>query len=100
MGISFAGAEFLIDARRSGASFARTLTLGRQDLFASPILLSRLLRREGLVSDQSAFRRAVTRWPYRADPFFEALGARELHSMDNSEYEGADLLHDLNEPIP
>jgi hypothetical protein len=100
MGISYAAAQFLVDARNSGASFDRTLTLGRQDLFASPILLTRLLKREGFLSDPSGFRRAITRWPYRADPLFEALGARELHFMDNSPYEGANLIHDLNEPIP
>ena len=100
MGITYAGAQFLVDARLGGVTFDRTLTLGRQNLFASPILLSRLLKRTGLLTDPSAFRRSITRWPYRADPFFAALGTRDLHFMDNSSYEGADRIHDLNEPIP
>jgi len=34
-----------------------------------------------------------------ADNFFEGLGASSLEVMDASDYEGADVIHDLNEPI-
>jgi hypothetical protein len=98
--ITYAAAQFLVNARRAGASFERTLTLGRQDLCVSPFLLTRLLKRHGMLADPAAFCRAIIRWPYRADPFFQALGARELNFMDATPYEGADLVHDLNEPIP
>jgi hypothetical protein len=40
-------------------------------------------------------------WGEYADRFFaECLHAREIKSLDFSSYEGADVLHDLNKPIP
>jgi hypothetical protein len=38
--------------------------------------------------------------PWMADPFLSALGARELLATDASAYEGAQIVHDLNEPVP
>jgi hypothetical protein len=35
-----------------------------------------------------------------ADKFFRFLGAKEPVSVDRSDYEGATLLHDLNQPFP
>jgi hypothetical protein len=35
-----------------------------------------------------------------AEPLFEALGAREVSSLDASDYEGASIVHDLNKPLP
>jgi SAM-dependent methyltransferase len=98
--ITYAGAQFLVNARQGGVSFERTLTLGRQDLSISPFLLTRLLKRAGLIADPASFRRDITTWPYRADRFFKALGASQLSFLDNSPYEGADLIHDLNKPLP
>jgi hypothetical protein len=35
-----------------------------------------------------------------AEGLFHRLGARTVHSMDASPYEGAGIIHDLNTPIP
>jgi SAM-dependent methyltransferase len=35
-----------------------------------------------------------------AEPFFQALGATTVNSLDATDYEGADRIHDLNQPIP
>jgi SAM-dependent methyltransferase len=32
--------------------------------------------------------------------FFGALGAAEVHAVDHSDFEGADIIHDMNQPIP
>jgi SAM-dependent methyltransferase len=32
--------------------------------------------------------------------FFGALGAGEIHAIDHSDFEGADIVHDMNLPIP
>jgi hypothetical protein len=41
------------------------------------------------------------KWGEYADRFLtESLGASEVHTLDYSSYEGADLLYDLNQPIP
>jgi SAM-dependent methyltransferase len=36
----------------------------------------------------------------RDSEFFALLGATSMHSLDKSAYEGADIIHDLNKPIP
>jgi hypothetical protein len=76
VGIAESEAEFLRAARSElHVDFSRTLTLGRQEL-----------RAEGRSG-----------W---ADPFFVALDATEVRSLDASSYEGATDIHDLNDPIP
>jgi hypothetical protein len=42
----------------------------------------------------------LTPRPKYADEFFKMLGASNVQSMDNSAYEGATLIHDLNFPTP
>jgi SAM-dependent methyltransferase len=97
-------AEFLAEARRDGADFGRTLTIGRQASFAGPVALAAILRRHRVwpegESRRSFFRRFRDGPPWFVDPYLRALGARELSALDVSGYEGADILHDLNEPVP
>jgi SAM-dependent methyltransferase len=103
MGISLAGAEFLVRCRQEGVNFGRTLTLGRQQLFVSPFQLERLLKRCGCWPDglrRQAFLDGLTASPYYADPFLRALGAEQVSVLDASAYEGADIVHDLGLPIP
>jgi SAM-dependent methyltransferase len=102
MGVLTTTAEFIVQARAGGASFERTLTLGRQSMFVSPVRLARLMKRYGVFpagTPDEAFYRGLYSSPYYADGFFAALGARELSSMDFSAYEGAAIVHDLNQPI-
>jgi hypothetical protein len=41
------------------------------------------------------------KWGEYADRFFkECLGVSDVNSLDYSSYEGADILHDLNQPVP
>ena len=35
-----------------------------------------------------------------AEPFFERLGCSSIDSIDFSDYQGASLLHDMNQPLP
>lgn len=104
MAITPVTAEFLAEARRDGVDFGRTLTIGRQASFAGPLTLAALLRRHGLWPDGESRRGFLRRFrdgpPWYVDPYLQALGARELHALDVSAYEGADVLHDLNEPLP
>jgi SAM-dependent methyltransferase len=75
MGINLQTAQFLTAIRDQGVSYERTLTLGHQDLYGQGPIRS-------------------------ADGLFQELGARSLDALDASEYEGATIIHDLNEPIP
>jgi SAM-dependent methyltransferase len=87
VGVSATTADFLVEARDRGVRFDRTLTIGRQTLFAGPLAL----RRHGL---------PWPRRPWVLDPLLETLGAREVVALDASGYEGADRIHDLNDPVP
>lgn len=60
-----------------------------------------MLRKHGLRPRQSKseFRRQLG-WQVWADPLFKLLGACEVEAIDASDYQGASVIHDLNEPIP
>jgi len=99
MAISINGARFLTHAVASGCKLGRTVVVGRQGLFASPPLLRELFVRHRLpirAADEEFFRLERTEW---ADALFTALGAEPLEFLDQSDYEGATFLHDLNRPI-
>jgi hypothetical protein len=99
VGISILNALALLEACSEGADFSRTLTLGRLDCFMGPRELRRVAAK--LPAD-SAFVSQVRAGalPAHMDEFLRALGARELDVLDASPYEGANVIHDLNEPLP
>jgi SAM-dependent methyltransferase len=102
--VTAATAEFLAEARAGGADFGRTLTIGRQATFVGPLALGAILRRHGLWPAGEGRREFMRRFadgpPWFADPYLELLGARAVSALDVSAYEGADVVHDLNEPVP
>jgi hypothetical protein len=102
MAIDRAAARFLIEARASGVSFERTLTIGRQALAASPLWLARALAANGCIARSRRWQwaRTVSRRPYVADGLFAALGTQRLDELDNSDFEGASIVWDLNRPVP
>jgi hypothetical protein len=94
MGIIYWQAKMLLDARRAGVPMDRLLMIGRQSLLLHPSEL-RGIRRicPGALADY--------KWGEYADRFFrECLGASTVNTLDYSAYEDADLLYDLNQPIP
>lgn len=97
MGLDINAVQFLIAAREKGVSFDQTVTLGRLSLNVFPKTMAVILERHGLPAGK--FRAANAECAY-AEPVFEALGAKRLESLDNSDFEGAKMVHDLNEPIP
>ena len=100
MAIDTEAARMLLEAARSGVSFKATLMLGRQDYLPGNAETRRLLGSFGF--DSSTCLRAFEGNPGRryAEPFFAALGASRIDSMDASSFEGATCIHDLNEVIP
>lgn len=103
MGITRVAAEFLVQARLDGVDFGDSLTIGRQWLVLSPYELLRLLKSKDLLppsTNSESFIKDIAQIPYYADPFFRTLGARKVEAMDISSFEGAQILHDLNLPIP
>lgn len=91
MGISLSSACFLIGEMRRGVDFSKTLTLGRQGVY---------MQRNQYKAVCSLLNVKASRQASYADEFFTGLGAQSLDVLDASSYEGADLTHDLNSPLP
>jgi len=100
MGIDLNSAQLLIKAHKDGVLFERTATLGRQRLLGSRPELISILRRSGykLLSDH--VRRLLDPVTEYSEEFFKLLGAQEIIAIDVSDFEGAQVLHDMNHPIP
>jgi hypothetical protein len=92
--------RFLFSCLRRGASFKRVLVIGRTLLWVSPSDLCRAAKEFGIGMEMSVAERILTVNNGYCEPFFEFLGAEEVKALDVSNYEGAQLTHDLNEPIP
>lgn len=98
MGLNTHSIAVLLDWLRGGAHLGETLTLGKLDLvlgrYESLDDLHLLLERGLDVSPDDARRCRI------GDDVLELLGATSVESLDKSDFEGATLLHDLNEPLP
>jgi SAM-dependent methyltransferase len=99
MGLSWHEAKAFIELHQTQGPLGRTATLGRQALYVSHSRLASLLK------GWAAGRQFIAEWPKGegapyADKFFRLLGATEVVSFDNSDYEGASVVHDMNSPIP
>lgn len=100
MGLCFSDAKMFLQAKQAGASFDSVLTIGRQSLFLHPKEVEYL--RE-VAASQGIPGSSLSGYEFGdyADDFLrEFLGIRSLTILDNSPYEGAGLIHDLNEPVP
>ncbi len=98
MGLIRSNAEFYLDARARGVDFTRALTLGRQRLYVSQPELAALADR---YRPELCGQIADLEYGEPADRFLTRfLDVRELRALDHSDYEGAALTHDLNQPLP
>ncbi len=99
MGIDIETARFLLARRREKASFDRCVTLGRQHCFLGNKETRGLLKEFGLLPKDfpKLFPEAYPRY---AEPFWEMLGAKDLATIDASDFEGATRVHDMNQPVP
>lgn len=88
MGLNYDAIHFLRSESRRGVDFSRTLTLGRQRLYLDAL------------EYHACFGELPKERLPLADGFLHSLGAHSLTAMDASPYEGASLIHDLNEPLP
>lgn len=100
MGISIRSAQLLTEAVVESRITGNVLTLGVQDCFFKPQELNALLKRYGiaapedvLLSEKPTLRAAGFISP---EMLFRALGFAEYHTLDASDYEGCDLVFDLN----
>lgn len=97
MGLDVHAIQFLLRARKQGVRFGNVLTVGRLKLDVFPRKLSQLLRRHGLPDEPFRGEKPASGY---AEDFFHCLGAEKVETLDASAYEGASLVHDLNQPVP
>lgn len=89
MGLLYDDAGGMLEAKKRGISFNSVLTIGRLSLYLHPKELAAI----GGLSDYV--------FGEFSDRFFrEKLDTSELVTLDNSDYEGASRVHDMNQPLP
>ena len=110
MGLSKPALRFLVREHRRQKLAGAWLTLGRQCVYASFGQFLRICREEGvgpreLLPDASR-RTNIPAWqgtPREGNTndqaVLQALGADEVLALDYSDFEGAELVHDLNQPV-
>ncbi|SVB93811.1 uncharacterized protein METZ01_LOCUS246665 [marine metagenome] len=96
MGISTLQAKILFYSTTLGVSFDQTLTLGRQNLYTSKNDIRRYVTK--FMNDDLVAGDELDDNEY-SEPLFKNLRASLIDSMDNSTYQGATVIHDLNKPI-
>jgi len=97
MGIDINTSRFLISAYEDGVKFGKTLTMGRQNLYATESEVEALKSELQQINANKEYELSPRGF---TEPMFEAFNTTELLSMDKSDFEGADFLHDMNFPIP
>lgn len=99
MGLDANGTKFLFYAKRKGVSFARTAMIGRQSLSIDKIPFISLCSAFGINITPQDAQNVITGSGGYAELLFKLLGAEMVTSFDNSDYEQADVVVDLNMPI-
>lgn len=95
MGIKTSSARLLAYLKRQGESNLRSVCmLGRQELCLTERQIKSFCRDYGDVLNGSFEKEKY------CEGFLSSLGAKEIHSLDASDFEGADIICDLNKPIP
>ncbi len=98
MGLLTASCQVLLHAHKDlGVDFRRTMTLGRQEVFVEPEKMREMARAKGIGTEEQLAE--LDRSGGFAEPFFKLLGAQRIDSIDASGYEGAGIIHDMNEPV-
>lgn len=95
MGINIVGLE-CIAISLPYVKFNRSmLTLGRQQFYMNPQHVTDILRKRGAPNYTKTYN-----YNDYCETFFKDIGFSCVDTMDNSAYEGASILHNLNLPIP
>lgn len=100
MGLDVNGTQFILYAKELGVDFTRTATIGRQGLHLNPSEFKKNLVKFGFSFDEKIVEQIFAENPPYAEEFFRFLGAKDVHSFDNSDYEGVSYIHDMNENLP
>ncbi len=102
MGICYWDAKLLWEARLKGAAFEDTATIGHQSLYLHPAEVKFFQQTYHANFAQSIIKPLEKyRFGDYSDNFLhDFLDVKSLSVIDISAYEGANIIHDLNQPIP
>lgn len=112
MGISRLMVEMILREHRYRPICGDVLIIGRQSVYVSPLDFLALLSEHCIAGGPSTAPEieidcaTIDRAPGADDELitdaaiFRALGVDNIHALDISDYEGADVIHDLNRPLP
>lgn len=103
--------RFIVQQHRRTPLAGPVLTLGRQGVAATLDEVKQILISEGVtpapLPEGFDTRTNLPNWkaPHLARntsdvTFFKLLGVDQLQALDSSDYEKADIIHDLNQPVP
>lgn len=96
MGIDTPSMQLLCCAKSIGVDFSKTMMVGRQTVIAPPDVTASILDAIGIPREQTS---TILQGQF-AEPLFALLGAREVSSVDASDYERPTEIHDFNQPLP
>ena len=99
MGIDIAFAQRLIASRRHLDAARTGVMLGRQEMTVRPRYFQRLNRVLGEAGIKEDIEGLLQPDGF-CERFLSGLGYPDMQSMDASAFEGCDLVHDLNDPLP
>jgi hypothetical protein len=98
LGVSLTEARALLALRRHAKLSDELLSLGRPEVYLSQRELRHLISTYNLPWTGNDVHQIAS--AAYAEPFLRLLGFRTIRSLDVSGYQGADIIHDLNVPIP
>lgn len=94
MGIDYTGCEAVFRSLQYVKNKRQLLTLGRQGIHTHPQDIDAFLAKYHFPHLQGNYH-----WGF-CETFFTDLGFERVVSVDNSDYEGASIIHNMNTPIP
>ena len=100
MGIEQTVLHFLASSQKAGVSLKKSVTLGRQDLLLRPSEIKRIFNQYNFAIDNDEITHILGGTNYFADNLFRKMGADVIDSIDHSAFEGATIVHDMNQPVP
>jgi hypothetical protein len=94
MGIDYTGCDCIFRSLRYVKNKTNLLTLGRQGIHIPPHTVDFFLENNNLSHLKNRYH-----WGF-CEQFFRDLGFQNIDSLDNSTYEGASIIHNMNKPVP
>lgn len=100
MALNIHALRLLLHAKREGAKLDRVVTIGRLDVLMTPEEVEAEFAAFGEPLAAGEAERLIHARDRYCEPIIERLGAKRVDALDASNYEGANIVHDLNAPLP